>query len=119
VYNLLHRHGWRKVVPDKVHPKAAYVAAKHGVVGLTRAAAMEYAAQGSRVNAVGPGVIETPILARLDADPQRKAQVIAMHPLGRLGHPQEVAELVLWLSSTRASFVTGSFHPVDGGYLAR
>lgn len=101
-------------------PRAsAYVAAKHGVLGLTRAGALEYATQGVRINAVGPGVIETPITQRLDADPARKAQVAAQHPLGRFGQVEEVAELVVWLSSPRASFVTGSYYPVDGGYLIR
>jgi NAD(P)-dependent dehydrogenase (short-subunit alcohol dehydrogenase family) len=98
---------------------SAYVASKHGVLGLTRAAALEYASRGIRVNAVGPGVIETPIMARLNDDVQRKDEVRALHPLGRLGQPHEVARLVLWLSSSQASFVTGSFHAVDGGYLAR
>lgn len=97
----------------------AYTAAKHGVLGLTRTAALEYAASGIRINAVGPAFIHTPMIERLEQDPATQAQLVAMHPLGRLGQPQEVAELVLWLASARASFVTGSYHAVDGGYLAR
>lgn len=97
----------------------AYTAAKHGVIGLTQSAAIAYSGQGVRVNAVGPGFIHTPMVHALEDDADRKAALIAAHPIGRLGLPEEVAELVVWLASDRASFVTGSYHPVDGGYLAR
>ncbi|PKO28747.1 MAG: short-chain dehydrogenase [Betaproteobacteria bacterium HGW-Betaproteobacteria-5] len=94
-----------------------YVASKHGVLGLTRTAAVEYASQGVRVNAVGPGYIDTPILERRDAATREVLK--GLHPIGRLGRPDEVAEVVVWLSSMRASFVTGSYYPVDGGFLAQ
>lgn len=97
----------------------AYVAAKHGVVGLTRTAAVEYGKQGIRVNAVGPAFIRTPMIAALEDDPKMNAALVAMHPIGRLGEPDEVAELVMWLSSDKASFVTGAYYAVDGGYLAQ
>ena len=96
---------------------AGYVAAKHGVIGLTQTAAIEYATEGIRVNAVGPGFIATPLLDALPAD--ALAGIAAMHPMNRLGTSAEVAALVLFLASDEASFITGGYYPVDGGYLAR
>ena len=97
----------------------AYVAAKHGVVGLTRDTALEYAAKGIRINAIGPAFISTPLISALESNAEAYNNLVALHPMGRLGKPEEVAELVIWLSSNRASYVTGSYYPVDGGYLAR
>jgi NAD(P)-dependent dehydrogenase (short-subunit alcohol dehydrogenase family) len=105
---------------------AGYAAAKHGVIGLTKTAAIDHAEQGIRVNAVGPGFINTPLLGKrsvLDtssSDTSAETQALAaMHPMNRLGEADEVAELVLFLASDRASFITGGYYNVDGGYLAR
>jgi NAD(P)-dependent dehydrogenase (short-subunit alcohol dehydrogenase family) len=97
----------------------AYVAAKHGVIGLTKNAAIDYAAKGIRVNSIGPAFIRTPMIASLEENADALNMLIGLHPMGRLGLPEEVAELVIWLSSRRASFVTGAYYSVDGGYLAR
>lgn len=99
---------------------AAYAASKHGIIGLTRAAALEYAARNIRVNAVCPGPIHTPMLDRLmSAEPGMEAQIVGRVPMGRVGKPEEVAEAVLWLISDAASYVTGHALPVDGGWLAQ
>lgn len=96
---------------------AAYVAAKHGLVGLTKNAALEHAPDRIRVNAVGPGFIKTPLIEHLGEE--MLETLVGLHPLGRLGEAEEVAELVLWLASEKASFVTGAYYAVDGGYLAQ
>ncbi len=96
----------------------AYVAAKHGVVGLTEAAALEYANQNIRVNSIGPGYIITPLLTK-SLDETAMKGLVSLHPMGRLGKSEEVAELALFLNSDKSSFVTGSYYNVDGGYLAQ
>jgi NAD(P)-dependent dehydrogenase (short-subunit alcohol dehydrogenase family) len=96
----------------------AYVAAKHGVIGLTQNAAIEYASQGIRINSIGPGFIKTPLIEK-NINPEAIPAIAALHPMGRLGESSEVAELALWLSSDRSSFVTGSYYPIDGGYLCK
>jgi len=96
---------------------AAYVASKHGVVGLTKVAALEGADRNIRVNAIGPGYIETPLLQQ--ATLEALDQIAALHPLGRLGKPDEIAAAVVFLASPSASFITGAYYPVDGGYIAQ
>lgn len=99
---------------------AAYAAAKHGVVGLTQAAALEYATQGIRVNAVSPGSIETPMGEHAFGSIETYRQVMAPnHPVGRIGLPEEVASAVLYLSSDGAGFITGQALLIDGGYTAQ
>jgi NAD(P)-dependent dehydrogenase (short-subunit alcohol dehydrogenase family) len=104
--------------------EAAYVASKHGVVGLTKTAALEYAQAGIRINAVCPGFVPTPMVERFFAsasrdNPQVREQATALHPVGRLGTPEEIAEAVVWLCSDAASFVTGHTMTVDGGWTAQ
>ncbi len=97
---------------------SAYVAAKHGVVGLTKSAAWEYGTRNVRINAVGPGFISTPLVDNaLDKDTLKYLE--SQHAMQRLGKAEEVASLVLWLASDGASFATGGYYPVDGGYLAK
>ena len=96
----------------------AYTSAKHALLGMTRVAAMEYAAKGLRVNAVGPGFIDTPLLSKnLDANTLK--YIAGLHPIQRLGRAEEVSALACFLLSDRASFITGSYHLVDGGYVAQ
>ena len=103
-----------------VSNSAAYTASKHGVVGLTKVAALEYAEQGIRVNAVCPGYIRTPALERSSVrDPDLVAGAVDRHPIGRLGEPDEIAGAVVWLCSDAASFVIGQVMSVDGGYAAQ
>jgi NAD(P)-dependent dehydrogenase (short-subunit alcohol dehydrogenase family) len=97
---------------------SAYVAAKHAVVGLTKVAAMEYAKGGVRVNSVGPGFIATPLLEK-NLDKAALDGIAGMHPIGRLGTAEEVSALTCFLLSDQASFITGSYHLVDGGYTAQ
>jgi len=97
---------------------SAYVATKHAVVGLTRAASCDYAALGIRVNAIAPGAIETPMLRDALQDPQARDHILRMHPIGRIGQPWNIAEGVAWLLSDASEFVTGVCLPVDGGYTS-
>jgi NAD(P)-dependent dehydrogenase (short-subunit alcohol dehydrogenase family) len=99
--------------------QASYVASKHGVIGLTKAAALEYASRGIRINAVCPGVVRTAMIDEVAAsDPTFMDAMLAAHPLGRIAQPAEIAQTVLWLASSASSFVTGSALAVDGGYSA-
>lgn len=97
---------------------SAYVTSKHGMVGLMKAAAIEYASRGVRINSVGPGFIDTPLLSK-NLDAATLGAIAGMHPMGRLGRSEEVAALTCFLLSDEASFITGSYHLVDGGYVAQ
>jgi NAD(P)-dependent dehydrogenase (short-subunit alcohol dehydrogenase family) len=96
----------------------AYVAAKHGLLGLTKAAALEYASQHIRINSVGPAFIKTPMVTG-SLDEQMQTQIAGLHAIGRMGEPQEVASLTAFLCSDEATFMTGGYYLVDGGYTAR
>lgn len=100
--------------------RAIYHATKHGVIGLTKSAALEYAARGIRINAICPGAIETPMIAAMIAkEPGTMKDILKEQPIGRLGQPEEIASAVLWLCSPGAGFVIGHALAVDGGYTAR
>ena len=102
-----------------IRGQAAYVAAKHGLIGLTKSAALDYAAQGVRVNAICPGIIETPMMDRFSGGtPEGRARVIGQEPVGRMGRPEEIASAVLWLSSDLGAFATGHAMVIDGGQTA-
>jgi len=99
--------------------RAMYHATKHGVIGLTKSAALEYAARGIRINAVCPGTIETPMVAEMLAkEPEAMKEIMRDQPIGRLGRPEEIAAAVLWLCSPGASFVIGHALAIDGGFTA-
>ena len=108
VAGLVGQRGW-----------GAYAASKHGVIGLTKSAAMDYATAGIRVNAVCPGVIRSPMTEQGLSDPERAAELAGRHPMGRVGTPEEVAAAVVWLCSDAASFMTGHALAVDGGWVAQ
>ena len=97
---------------------ATYCASKHGVMGLTKSGALETARAGIRINAICPGVIETPMGERLFGEPEMRKYATSLHPLGRFGTPMEVAEAVVWMCSEHASFMTGQWIVLDGGFLA-
>lgn len=100
--------------------QAGYVASKHGVIGLSKTAALEYGSQGVRINAICPGTARTPMVERVVAEqPELEQELQRLHPIGRIAEPDEIAEAALWLCSPRSSFVSGSSLVVDGGYVAQ
>jgi NAD(P)-dependent dehydrogenase (short-subunit alcohol dehydrogenase family) len=99
---------------------SGYVASKHAEIGLTKAAALDYADRNVRVNAVCPGLVNTPLIADMVSEnPAMHEQLVASHPLGRIAESEEVADAIMYLATSKSSYVTGIALPVDGGYLAR
>ena len=98
---------------------SAYTASKHAVVGLTRTAAIDHAKDNVRINAVGPGFTQTPMIDRVTNDPALAAHITSLHPIGRLGRPEEIANLIVFLCSAKASFMTGGYYVADGGYTSQ
>jgi NAD(P)-dependent dehydrogenase (short-subunit alcohol dehydrogenase family) len=98
---------------------SAYVASKHAIIGLTKAAALEYAPHGLRINAVCPGFVETSLIEVATNEPGGREQLVSLHPVGRIGRPEEVAQPVVWLCSEAASFITGHSMVIDGGYIGQ
>jgi NAD(P)-dependent dehydrogenase (short-subunit alcohol dehydrogenase family) len=121
VAGLLGLVGVQPVEPGQPLPEGAgaYVAAKHGVSGLTKQFSITFARQGVRVNAIAPGYIETPMIAMASADATARSFLESLHPMGRLGQPEEIAAAAAFLASDDASFITGIVLPVDGGYTSR
>ena len=105
--------------PPDAPPGAAYVTSKHGVVGLTRQFAVIYARRGVRVNCINPGYIETPMTSALTESDEARSHIASLHPMGRLGQPEEIAAAAVFLANDEASFITGHTLVVDGGYTAR
>lgn len=97
--------------------RTAYTTSKHGLIGLTKSTALQFAPQGVRVNAICPALIETPMVDDLISDPDGRRRLTDLHPIGRLGTPDDIAEAVMWLCSPAAAFVTGHSLVADGGYL--
>ena len=98
---------------------AIYVASKHAVLGLTKSVALDYAKQGIRINAVSPGAIETKMIERMTGTDEARDRMIRLHPIGRMGQPEEIAEAVVWLTTDAASFITGQELRIDGGFTAQ
>ena len=121
---MLESGGGSIVLVSSVHGSAAYsmgaayVASKHALVGLAKVAALGYSAQGIRVNSIGPGIVETDLTKGLLQNEKMLRAFKARHPIGRFGRPEEIANLICFLCSDRASFMSGGFYPIDGGYLA-
>ncbi len=120
IAGLVGLHGPTAVDPDAMEPGAgAYIAAKHGVAGLTKQFAITFGRLGVRVNAIAPGYIETPMTAEFREDQATREYLTSLHPIGRLGQPEEIASVAAFLASNDASFINGVILPVDGGYTAR
>lgn len=111
---------WKEAPEGSGKGYSGYVASKHAEVGLTKSAALDYADRNVRVNAVFPGLVNTPLIAEMVTEnPSLHEHLVASHPLGRIAEPQEIADAIVWLCSDKSSYVTGVALVVDGGYTAR